>query len=263
MKYSRTAAFAPHKGFPASGHSLRHPQKSRPSADLALIFSERPAHRRGGLYQQPGQGRAPDCDKSSTWPTARPRPSICNSGNANTCNADGIEVAEEMCALTATALRHRSRGCDRRLHRRHRPAARPSRPSRTGHAAAGRRARRQRAPIGGRSHHDHRHQAARRSPWSSPLGGKTCTIGGIAKGSGMIHPNMATMLVLSDHRLRHQPPRCCTRRSPATCSDTFNMVSVDGDTSTNDMVAVLANGTGGQRRDHGGGRGLSTPSAAR
>ena len=73
------------------------------------------------------------------------------------------------------------------------------------------------------------------------IGGKSCKIGGIAKGSGMIHPNMATMLVFVTTDCAITP----TMLQKALSKDvqtSFNMVSVDGDTSTNDMVSILANG---------------------
>ena len=72
-------------------------------------------------------------------------------------------------------------------------------------------------------------------------GGKTCHIGGIAKGSGMIHPNMATMLVFvtTDCAISSQ---MLAKALSADVQDSFNMISIDGDTSTNDMVSVLANG---------------------
>ena len=74
--------------------------------------------------------------------------------------------------------------------------------------------------------------------------GKTCTIGGIAKGSGMIHPNLATMLVFLTTDCAISPAMLQAALS-GDVQDTFNMVSVDGDTSTNDMVAILANGLAG------------------
>ena len=74
--------------------------------------------------------------------------------------------------------------------------------------------------------------------------GKVCRIGGIAKGSGMIHPNMATMLVFitTDCSIA---PDMLQKALSGDIANTFNMVSVDGDTSTNDMVTVLANGLAG------------------
>ena len=72
-------------------------------------------------------------------------------------------------------------------------------------------------------------------------GGREVNIAGIAKGSGMIHPNMATMLsfIVTDIDI---DPKLLQKAVSETVDDTFNMITVDGDTSTNDMVAVLANG---------------------
>ena len=79
---------------------------------------------------------------------------------------------------------------------------------------------------------------------SFEIDGKTCHLGGIAKGSGMIHPNMATMLVFitTDCAIS---PAMLQKALSTDVQSTFNMVSVDGDTSTNDMVTVLANGMAG------------------
>lgn len=76
------------------------------------------------------------------------------------------------------------------------------------------------------------------------LGGKTCKIAGIAKGAGMIHPNMATMLcfITTDAAIA---PEVLKQALNQAAELSFNMISVDGDTSTNDMVAVLANGQAG------------------
>lgn len=73
------------------------------------------------------------------------------------------------------------------------------------------------------------------------IGGKTVKIGGMAKGSGMIHPNMATMLgfITTDINITQE---FLDKALMVTIPKTFNMVSVDGDTSTNDTVIVLANG---------------------
>ena len=78
------------------------------------------------------------------------------------------------------------------------------------------------------------------------VGGKVCHMGGIAKGSGMIHPNLATMLVFitTDCAISSE---MLQKALSADVKKTFNMVSVDGDTSTNDMVTVLANGMAGNK----------------
>ena len=79
---------------------------------------------------------------------------------------------------------------------------------------------------------------------SCEIGGKTVTVGGIAKGSGMIHPNMGTMLcfVTTDCAITHEMLEDALR--DIVCKS-FNRVTVDGDTSTNDMCVVLANGMAG------------------
>ncbi|MDR2042864.1 MAG: bifunctional glutamate N-acetyltransferase/amino-acid acetyltransferase ArgJ [Clostridium sp.] len=79
---------------------------------------------------------------------------------------------------------------------------------------------------------------------SVEIGGKTVTIGGMCKGSGMIHPNMCTMLafVTTDACISKELLQKCLRHD---VQDTFNMVSVDGDTSTNDTLLALANGLAG------------------
>ena len=78
------------------------------------------------------------------------------------------------------------------------------------------------------------------------IGGKSVKIGGMAKGSGMIHPNMATMLsfVTTDAKIE---PVLLDKLLKETTVDTYNMISVDGDTSTNDMVTVIANGMAGNQ----------------
>ena len=76
------------------------------------------------------------------------------------------------------------------------------------------------------------------------LGGKTVTIGGMCKGSGMIHPNMCTMLsfITTDAAISQELLQKALRKD---VEDTYNMISVDGDTSTNDTVLLLANGMAG------------------
>jgi glutamate N-acetyltransferase/amino-acid N-acetyltransferase len=78
------------------------------------------------------------------------------------------------------------------------------------------------------------------------VGGRTVTVGGVAKGAGMIYPNMATVLsfITTDAALDAGFARAALRRA---VRDSFNMIAVDGDTSTNDMVLLLANGLAGNR----------------
>lgn len=84
------------------------------------------------------------------------------------------------------------------------------------------------------------------------VGGREVTIGGMSKGSGMIHPNMCTMLgfVTTDVNISRE---MLTKAVKASVVDTFNMISVDGDTSTNDTLLVLANGLAGNEEITGEG----------
>ncbi len=79
------------------------------------------------------------------------------------------------------------------------------------------------------------------------VGGKIVRMGGIAKGSGMIHPNMATMLsfIACDAAIEQELLQKALRE---VVNDTFNMITVDGDTSTNDMVIILSNGLAGNKK---------------
>ncbi len=80
--------------------------------------------------------------------------------------------------------------------------------------------------------------------FETEIGGKKVTVGGMCKGSGMIHINMCTMLcfITTDCQISH---KMLQKALSETVEDTFNMVSVDGDTSTNDTVLLLSNGTAG------------------
>ncbi|MBQ2891133.1 MAG: bifunctional glutamate N-acetyltransferase/amino-acid acetyltransferase ArgJ, partial [Clostridia bacterium] len=162
--------------------------------------------------------------------------------NANTCNADGIEIAEKMSKMTADAL-----GID------------PSDIVVASTGVIGQPL--DTAPIqkgmpklcGGLSENGGADAAEaimttdtipKEIAVEFSLGGKVCRMGGIAKGSGMIHPNMATMLVFitTDANISS---KMLGKALSEDIKNTFNMVSVDGDTSTNDMVTVLANGMAG------------------
>lgn len=82
------------------------------------------------------------------------------------------------------------------------------------------------------------------SCYAAEIDGKTVYVGGTAKGSGMIHPNMATMLgfITTDANV---PPQHLNTALKEVTDITFNQITVDGDTSTNDMVLVMANGEAG------------------
>ena len=216
-------------------------RKNRTKKDLALIVSEVPAAAAATYTTNLVKG-APLTVTKAHIANGYARAVICNSGNANTCNANGIEVAEQMSALLADAL-----------------AIDPTdvvvastgvigQPLNIEPIAAG-------IPALIDSLSADGSDAAAEGIMTTDTikkevavefiaGGKTCRIGGIAKGSGMIHPNMATMLVFitTDCAIA---PAMLQKALSADIPNSFNMVSVDGDTSTNDMVTVLANGLAG------------------
>lgn len=167
---------------------------------------------------------------------------VCNSGNANTCNENGEEIAEQMCGLVADAagisasdVIVASTGVIGQ------PLSLD--PIREGMPSL----------VSGLSEEGSSLAAQgimttdtipKEIAYSFQLGGKECHIGAIGKGVGMINPNMATMLIFitTDAAIS---PAMLQKALSADVKDSFNMVSVDGDTSTNDMVAVLANGCAG------------------
>ena len=227
------------KGFTASGIHCGI-RKNKTKRDLALIYSEVPASAAATYTLNLVKG-APLTVTKKHIADGKAQAVICNSGNANTCNANGIEVAEQMSALLGEALHISaedvvvaSTGV----------IGQPLdiTPIANGIPALV-------AGLG-----DHSDLAAegimttdtkmKEIAVSFTVGGKECRMGGIAKGSGMIHPNMATMLVFvtSDVAIA---PEMLRKALSADVQDTFNMISVDGDTSTNDMVSVLANGMAG------------------
>jgi glutamate N-acetyltransferase/amino-acid N-acetyltransferase len=167
---------------------------------------------------------------------------ICNSGNANTCNANGIEIAEKMSALVGEAL---GIAADDVVVASTGVIGQPLdiTPIANG------------IPVLAEGLSADGGAAAAEAIMTTDTvkkeiavqfeaGGKTCVIGGIAKGSGMIHPNMATMLVFltSDVAISKE---MLQKALSGDIQNTFNMLSIDGDTSTNDMVTVLANGMAG------------------
>ena len=119
------------QGFTASGIHCGI-RKNREKRDLALIVSEKRASA-AAVYTQNLVKGAPLLVTKENLADGYASAIICNSGNANTCNANGVEIARDMCALVE---KHAGHGRGRGLHGRHRPAA-GHRPHRRGHAAAG------------------------------------------------------------------------------------------------------------------------------
>ena len=224
------------KGFTANGIHCGI-RKNKTKRDLALIFSETVANA-AAVYTKNLVKGAPLTVTKNNIANGKAQAVICNSGNANTCNANGIEIAEETCKLLGkelgiapTDVVVASTGV----------IGQPLdiTPIANGIAplVAGLGLRSDLACEGIMT----TDTKAKEIAFEFTVGGKTCHIGGIAKGSGMIHPNMATMLVFvtTDCNISSQ---MLQKALSLDVEDSFNMVSVDGDTSTNDMVSVLANG---------------------
>ena len=228
------------QGFVAGGiHCGVRKNKSKP--DLAMIYSEKPCAA-AAVYTQNLVKGAPILVTQKNIADGTAKAVICNSGNANTCNADGEEKAQAMCDLTAQALGIApqdvvvaSTGVIGQVL--------PIEPIQAGipelvkalsadgsHAAA--------TAIMTTD------TIAKEAAAEVEIGGKTVKVGGISKGSGMIHPNMATMLcfVTTDCAIS---PAMLDKAIHQVTEKTFNMISVDGDTSTNDTFAILANGAAG------------------
>ena len=228
------------KGFQASGIHCGI-RKNRTKKDIALILSETRATA-AAVYTTNLVKGAPLTVTKKHIADGFARAVICNSGNANTCNANGIEIAEQMSALLAAEL-----GID----------ATDVVVASTGVigqplniepiAAGIPQLVRELSPEGGAAAAEGimtTDTVKKEIAVEFTLGGKTCRLGGIAKGSGMIHPNMATMLVFLTTDAAISAPML-EKALKHDVQNTFNMTSVDGDTSTNDMVTILANGMAG------------------
>lgn len=228
------------KGFRANGIHCGI-RKNKTKRDLALIVSDVKASA-AAVYTTNLVKGAPLTVTKNHISDGYAQAVICNSGNANTCNADGIEIAEKMSALTADALGISANdiviastgviGQPLDIT----PIANGIPSLSAGLSVDGGEA----AAEGIMTTDTVKKEIA----VEFTLGGKVCRMGGIAKGSGMIHPNMATMLVFitTDAAIS---PALLQKALSADIANTFNMVSIDGDTSTNDMVTVLANGMAG------------------
>ena len=231
------------KGFTAGGVHCGI-RKSRTKRDLGLIYSEVPASA-AAVYTTNLVKGAPLYVTKEHLKDGVAQACVINSGNANTCNANGVEIAEKTCALLAAELGIKAEdvvvastgviGQPMTIE----PFAEGMKPLVADLSKDGS----ERAAEAIMTTDTVKKEVA----VSFELGGKTVTIGGIAKGSGMIHPNMATMLVF----LTTDCAISASMLQKALSTDiqsTFNMVSVDGDTSTNDMVVVLANGLAGNSK---------------
>ncbi len=225
------------KGFKANGIHCGI-RKNKEKRDLSLIFSEKKANA-AAVYTTNLVKGAPLTVTKKHIEDGYAQAVICNSGNANTCNANGIEIAEQMSTLLA---------CELKISENDIVVASTGvigqpldiEPIKNGipQLVAGLGTENGQAAAEGIMTTD---TVMKEVAVSFNIGGKECKMGGIAKGSGMIHPNMATMLVFitTDCAIS---TGMLQKALSSDIQSTFNMISIDGDTSTNDMVVVLANG---------------------
>ncbi|MDR2087863.1 MAG: bifunctional glutamate N-acetyltransferase/amino-acid acetyltransferase ArgJ [Clostridiales Family XIII bacterium] len=237
------------KGFRAAGAHCGFRRNIKKN-DLSLIVSDEMCSAAAVFTQNKLKG-APVIVNREHLRDGRARAIICNSGNANTCAPGGLEIAYETCRLTAAEL-----GMDEKdvivcstgvigspiyidTFEKGIPRV-VKKLSNRGSKAAAR----------GIMTTD---KSVKEIAVSFTLGGKTCRMGAIAKGSGMINPNMATMLcfITTDAAIESEALQAALS---ADIKDSFNQISIDGDTSTNDTVAVLANGLAGNEPVTGPGK---------
>jgi len=228
------------QGFKANGIHCGI-RKNHSKKDIALIVSDVPASA-AAVYTTNLVKGAPLTVTKANIADGKAQAVICNSGNANTCNWNGIQIAEEMCALVqqhtgvaASDVVVASTGVIGQVLD-ITPIAKGMEELAAGLSYEG--------GMNAAQAIMTTDTVPKEVAVEFTVGGKTCRMGGIAKGSGMIHPNMATMLVFitTDCAIS---PALLQKALSHDITNTFNMLSVDGDTSTNDMVTVLANGLAG------------------
>ena len=213
-------------------------RKNKTKPDLAMIYSSAPCAA-AGMYTSNLVKGAPILVTKRNLANGVARAVICNSGNANTCNADGEEKAWRMCEIAGQALNIdpsdvivASTGVIGQVL--------PIEPIE------------ETAPLLASSLKGDGSELAAKAIMTTDtvvkeaaaeftVGGKTVRLGGICKGSGMIHPNMCTMLCFLTTDAAIAAP-VLDKALRGVVAETFNMVSIDGDTSTNDTITVMANG---------------------
>lgn len=234
------------KGFEAAAAAAGIKYQDR--TDMALIYSEKPCKAAGAFTTNVVKAAPVKWDRDIIEKKLRPQAVIVNSGIANACTG---EEGMECCRKTAEAA-SRTLNVDAesvlvgstgvigmqipmdRIEKGIDLLAAEKKADRESGAAAARAI----MTTDTRS---------KEAAVTFEINGKTVTIGGMAKGSGMIHPNMCTMLsfITTDAKISGKALRKALR---ADVEDTYNMISVDGDTSTNDTVLLLANGMAGNEK---------------
>lgn len=230
------------KGFLANGLNCGL-NSNKGKNDLCLVFSEALCNAAAVYTQNKVKGAPITVTKKHLEKSGgKAQAVIANSKNANTCNADGVEKAERMCRLAASVLNIEpekvivaSTGVIGKVL--------PIEPIENSIDSLAK----------GLSHTANEKAATaimttdtvkKEAAVQFEIDGVVCTLGGMAKGSGMIHPNMATTLnfITTDAAISSQ---LLQKALSDIVKVTYNCLSIDGDTSTNDMVSIMANGLAG------------------
>lgn len=228
------------KGFKATGVHCGI-RRNRSKLDLALLVSDVPCAT-ASVYTQNKVKGAPILVTKKNIADGYAQAMLCNSGNANTCNPNGVEIAEQCCQLAADILGLKatdiviaSTGV----------IGQPLmiEPFEYGIPKAFEELSYEGGELAAEAIMT-TDTVKKSHSLQFELGGKTCHIGAMTKGSGMINPNMATMLtfITTDVAIT---PAMLDKALKATVKTTLNQINVDGDTSTNDMATVMANGLAG------------------
>ncbi|MDF9825569.1 glutamate N-acetyltransferase/amino-acid N-acetyltransferase [Breznakia sp. PF5-3] len=225
------------KGFYANGIHCGI-RKNKTKKDLSLVYSDTMCIAASCYTLNKVQG-APIKVTKEHLKDHQAQAIIINSGNANTCNSNGLEIANQMCELTANALQIKKEDIivastgviGEKL------SINPIK-NHIVELAEGLSKDKALAACEGIMTTD---TYPKQFNTSFEIDGHTCHIGAMAKGSGMIHPNMATLLsfITSDVDITAD---MLDELIHEVCNDTLNMISIDGDTSTNDMLSILCNG---------------------
>ena len=231
------------KGFKAASTAAEIKYKGR--TDMAMVFSEVPCVAAGTFTTNVVKAAPVRWDQDIVYNHQGARAVICNSGIANACTgeegfvycretakaaSESLEIPEDSVLVVSTGVIGMQLPIDRIAN-----GVKAMAPKLEGSREAGLEA----AKAIMTTDTEKKEAAV-----EIEIGGKTVTVGGMCKGSGMIHPNMCTMLgfITSDVDISKE---LLQEALSEDIKDTYNMVSVDGDTSTNDTVLLLANGQAG------------------
>ena len=228
------------KGFKAASTAAEIKYKGR--TDMAMVFSEVPCVAAGTFTTNVVKAAPVRWDQDIVYNHPGARAVICNSGIANACTgeegfvycretakaaSESLGIPEDSVLVASTGVIGMQLPIDRIAN-----GVKAMAPKLEGSREAG-----LEAAKAIMTTDTHKKEIA----VECTLGGKTVTIGGMCKGAGMIHPNMGTMLsfITSDAAIDQ---KLLQQFLSEIVEDTFNMISVDGDTSTNDTCLVLCNG---------------------